>query len=64
MFVINKELSNSGAFFGVHRGVQISVEQDTSGFWVARYAGKSNTSTTKSDALNTALKNIDEMAII
>lgn len=64
MFVIETKLSPTGVFYGTHRGVSISVEQDTSGFWVARYAGKSNTSTTKVDALRNAIENIENMPIV
>lgn len=64
MFYIEREMASTGVFVGTHRGVTITIEQEDSGAWTARYNGKSNTSMTKQDALKQALNNIDQMAIV
>lgn len=64
MFFIEREMASTGIFVGNHRGVTITIEQEDSGAWTARYKGKSNTSMTKQDALKQALNNIDQMAIV
>lgn len=64
MFYIEREMASTGVFVGTHRGVTITIEQEDSGAWTARYNGKSNTSMSKQDALKQALNNIDQMAIV
>lgn len=64
MFYIEREMASTGMFVGTHRGVTITIEQEDSGAWTARYNGKSNTSMSKQDALKQALNNIDQMAIV
>lgn len=64
MFYIEREMASTGIFVGTHRGVTITIEQEDSGAWTARYNGKSNTSMSKQDALKQALNNIDQMAIV
>lgn len=64
MFYIEREMASTGVFVGTHCGVTITIEQEDSGAWTARYNGKSNTSMSKQDALKQALNNIDQMAIV